>query len=253
MLQAFKLPVNSWLANQMIRSKRSRARKLAMYGSIMSNSNSDMSYFESEYFDENCCIYDEIQLGYILQRRRASNRPIPNLAHWAHIHKNPRTQCVFIRMMRFFNQEEYCSDLEPLFSHDSDAMVIDEISRTWGYMRYFNGEELMRDVLLTQPDETKVTIMHALSRIDSGDSLDTFIDIYTHSGSQKVRFEALRCMYNYGEAGMAKFEELEAVASETDKKIFDFFHNPLTREQIKLADSVEYEQAYGDNLYSVAL
>lgn len=252
MLNAFKLTVNLWIANRMIGSKRTRARRVATYASIMTNANNDLEYFESEYFDNNCCIYDEIQLGYILQRRRSIKRQIPNMAHWAHIHKNPEAQCIFIRMMRQFNQKEYCVDLEELFQHQADKAVIEEISRTWGFLRYTEGEEMMRDMMLTQPDDTKVTIMHALARINSGQSISAIEDSYLHSGSQRVRFEALRSLYNSGTLGRAKFEELRLRASnDADKRLFEFFNNPLTAEDVKLPKTDLYEQAYGDNLYSV--
>lgn len=251
MLRAFKIPVNQWIANQMMTSKRNRVRRLAMYASIMSNSNTDLQYFESEFFDENCCIYDEIQLGYVLQRRRNAKRQIPNLAHWAYIQKNPATQCVFIRLMRQFNQKEYCSELEELFQHNSDTELIEEISRTWGYLQYEAGEPLMNDMLLTQSDETKVTIMHALSRIGNDASIDSLVDVYKHSGNQHVRFEALRSLYNCGTTGLAKFTELEMTASPSDRSLFEFFHNPLTKKHIELSDTDEYESLYGDNIYSV--
>lgn len=251
MLNAFKITVNLWLANRMIGSKRKRARQIATYASIMTNTNNDMEYFESEYFDNNCCLYDEIQLGYVLQRRRSSKRKIPNMAHWAHIHKNPASQCIFIRMMRQFNQKEYCSELEDMFDYNADKSVIEEISRTWGYLQYAEGEELMRDIMLTQPDDTKVTIMHALARINSGNSIPAIVDLFQHSGSDRVKYEALRSLYNSGTVGRAKFEELRFKATEKDKRLFEFFMNPLTADDIELPKSDIYKQVNGDNLYSV--
>lgn len=252
MLNAFKLTVNMWIANSMLGSKRNRAKRVASYASIMTNSNSDLEYFESDFFDNNCCIYDEIQLGYILQRRKSSKRKIPNMAHFAHIHKDPQAQCIFIRMMRQFNQKEYCAELEELFQHQSDKSVIEEISRTWGYLKYVEGEELMRDMMFTQSDDTKVTIMHALARLNTGQSLSSIVDAYQHSGSQRVRFEALRSLYNYGPIGKAKFNEIRLAATkEEDLRMFEFFNNPLTAEDVALPKTDIYEQTYGDNLYSV--
>lgn len=251
MLQAFKLPINPWIANQMMSSKRNRARRLAMYTSIMANTNTNMEYFESEFFDKNCCIYDEIQIGYALQRMKAAKRRIPNLAHWARIQKNPQSQCIFIRLMRQFNQREYCADLEELFQYDSDKKVIEEISRTWGYLHYREAEESMRDLLMTQNDDTKVAIMHALTRIASGESLDALVHVYRQSGAQHVRYEALRCIYSYGPAGKAKFAELELKATPGERRLFEFFHNKYTFKEIELAENDNYEQIYGDNLYSV--
>ena len=253
MLNAFKLTVSLWLANRMMGSKRNRAKRVASYASIMTNSNNDLEYFESEFFDHNCCKYDEIQLGYILQRRLSSKRAIPNMAHWAHLHPNPDAQCIFIRMMRFFNQREYCSDLEELFLHQADPSVIQEISRTWGYLGYKEAEQNMREMMLTQSDEIKVTIMHALARFNTGESLDAIVDIYLHSGSQRVRYEALRSLYNYGAVGRAKFEELRLKAvEEGDKKLFEFFVNTMSLEDVKLPKNDFYEQMYGDNFYSVS-
>lgn len=251
MLRAFKLPINPWVANQLMNSKRNRVRRLAMYASIMSSSNMDLEYFESEFFDDNCCIYDEIQLGYVLKRRKHARRKIPNLAILALKQKNPGTQCIFIRLMRQFNQKEYCSELEELFQLNSDSELIEEISRTWGYLKYAEGEDLMNEVLLTQSDNTKIAIMHSLTRIGSGKSLGTLVDSYTNNGDPKVRYEALRCLWNYGDEGRAKFYELEQKATSADKPLFEFFHNDITKDEIPLSKEATFKMEYGENLYTV--
>ena len=251
MMRAFKLPISQWIANQLMASKRNRVRRLAMYASIMSSSNTDMDYFESEFFDDNCCLYDEIQLGYVLQRRRSAKRKLPNLAHWAFLQKNPATQCVFVRLMRQFDQREYCGELEELFQHNTDHELIQEIARTWGYLHYTEAEELLAQSLLTQPDDTKVAIMHALTRFATGKSLDAFVEGYKNSGDPHVRFEALRCLYNYGEAGRARLAELEASASPADFPVFAFFHNEIALAQVPLSMTDKYRSPYGDNIYTV--
>lgn len=251
MFLAFKLPISPWIANQMMNTKRIRAKRLAMYTSIMANTITNMNYFETKYFDDNCCIYDEIQIGYALQRMKSIKRRIPNIAHWAKLQKNPISQCIFIRLMRQFNQREYCADLEELYQYDSDKKVIEEISRTWGYLHYEEGEEMMRDLMMTQNDDTKVAIMHALTRIASGKSLEALITGYRHSGSQHVKYEALRCIYSYSEEGKAKFAELEASATPAESRLFEFFHNKYTFKEIELADTDTYDQLYGNNIFSI--
>lgn len=251
MFRAFRLPINQWLVNQLMNTKRKRVQRVAMYSSVLASACTDLSYFETEFFDENCCIYDEIQLGYVLQRHKLSKRQIPNLAHWAHIQKNPSTQCVFIRLMRQFNQKEHCAELEDFFNHNSDPELIQEISRTWGYLKYEEGEPLMNEMLMTQSNDVKVTIMHALVRIGSGNSLDSFVLNYVNNPTEFVKFEALRCIYNYGEIGMEKFKELEAKATEKEKKLFEFFNNPLTKERVKLGSSDIYRPLFGENIFSV--
>lgn len=252
MLRAFKAPTNQWIANQLINSKRRRVKRLAIYASIMSSSNMDLDYFESDFFGKNFCIYDEIQLGFVLQRRKSAKRKIPNLAHWASIQNESEAQAMFVRMMRQFNQKEYCSELEEMFHHNSEANLIEEIARTWGYLGYTDGEELMSDMMLTQPDNGKVSIMHALTRLNTGKSLNTLVDGYRNSGSPMVKFEALRCLYLYGEVGRNKFNELKAVATKQEKPLFEFFENELTIKDIPLEKSARYHSRYGDNLYSVA-
>ena len=252
MLRAFKAPTNQWIANRFINSRRKRLKRLAIYASIMSSSNMDLDYFESDFFGENFCIYDEIQLGFVLQRRKSANRKIPNLAHWATIQNDSEAQAMFVRMMRQFNQKEYCSELEEMFHHNSDSNLIEEIARTWGYLGYTDGETLMSDMLLTQPDNGKVSIMHALTRLNTGKSLHTLVDGYRNSGSPFVKFEALRCLYLYGEPGKTKFEELKSEATENEKPLFKFFENELTLQEIPLEKSARYHSRYGDNLFSVA-
>ncbi|MCH5227242.1 MAG: hypothetical protein J1F16_05435 [Muribaculaceae bacterium] len=252
MLRAFKVPTNQWIANQLINAKRHRVTRMAMYSSIMTNSNTDLQYFESEFFANHFCMYDEIQLGFVLQRRLSARRKIPNLAHWATIQNDPAAQAMFVRMMRQFNQKEYCFELEDLFNHSSPGELIEEIARTWGYLGYTEGEQLMSEMLLTQADDTKVAIMHALTRLNTGNSLEALVDGYKNSGSQHVKFEALRCIYLYGEKGREKFEQLRATATDRDSFYFNFFENELTLKEIPLEKTARYHSRYGDNLFSVA-
>lgn len=253
MLRAFKTPTNQWIANQLINAKRHRVKRMAMYASIMSSSNTDLEYFESDFFAENFCMYDEIQLGFVLQRRKSARRKIPNLAHWATIQKDPKAQEMFIRMMRQFNQAEYCYELEEMFHHNSEGELIEEIARTWGYLKYTEGEELMSEMMLTQADDCKVAIMHALTRLNTGKSLNTLVDGYRNSGNPHVKFEALRCIYLYGPEGRSKFFELRDMAvTEVERNLFRFFDNPLTLKEIPLEATARYHSRYGDNLFSVA-
>ena len=110
----------------------------------------------------------------------------------------------------------------------------------------------MSEMLLTQADDSKVAIMHALTRLNTGQSLNALVDGYRNSGSPHVKFEALRCIYLYGQQGRAKFEELKAQATERDDFYFKFFDNELTLKEIPLEKTARYHSRYGDNLFSVA-
>lgn len=251
MLRAFKLPINQWISNQLRNSKRIRVKRLAMYASIMTSANTDLEYFETEFFDRNCCVYDEIQLGYVLQRRLAMGRKMPNLAQLALHQRVPSTQAVFVRLMHQFQQTENCADLEELFLHSHDKKLREEICRTWGYLHYTESEELMQELIPTQPDEIKITIMHALTRLHTGKSLDVLVDGYKNNGDQLVKYEALRCLYSYGAAGREKFYELEKVAPQADRRLFEFFNNKITSEETLLSEEDLYDTHGELNFYSV--
>ena len=247
MLRTFKMYVSPWVINQLRASKNKYVQRLAMYASIMSSSDSDLDYFETSFFDENCCVNDEIELGFLLQRRRKSGIKLPNLANWALHQKNPSTQCVFVRLMRRFNQREYCPQLEDLFRQTNHKKLKEEISRTWGYLHYVESEKMLVDSLLMQPDDTKVAIMHAVTRMATGKSLHVLEDEYKEAVNPHVRFEALRCIYNYGDEGLARFHELEAEKTKDEEKYFSFFNNPITLAKIRL----DKEQAYHPSVETV--
>ncbi|MBQ9525416.1 MAG: HEAT repeat domain-containing protein [Bacteroidaceae bacterium] len=248
MIRTFKLPVSPWVINKLLSSKYLRVQRMAMYSNIMLSSDSDLDYFETDFFDKHCCIKDEIELAYSLQRRRKAGRKLPNLARWANLQKNERSQCMFVRLMRRFNQLQYCDQLTELYkTQPRKKKLIEEISRTWGYLNYSDGEDLLVDALLIQPDDTKVAIMHALTRFATGKSLGALLEGYYNTTNPHVRFEAIRCIYNYGEEGRAKFYELKQNALETDLKLFDFFDNPITLEKIRL----DKEQAYHPSVETV--
>lgn len=248
MIRTFKLPISPWVINKLLSSKYLRVQRLAMYSNIMLSSDSDLDYFETDFFDKHCCIKDEIELAYSLQRRRNNGRKLPNLARWANLQKNESSQCMFVRLMRRFQELEYCEQLTELYkTQPRKKKLIEEISRTWGYLHYTEGERLLIDALLTQPDDTKVAIMHALTRFATGKALDALLEGFQNTTNPHVRFEALRCMYNYGRKGRALFRKLEKEAKESDKKFFDFFNNPITLDKIGL----DKEQAYHPSVETV--
>ena len=247
MMRTFKLYISPWLINKLLNSKNTRVKRLAMYSLIMSSSDTDFEYFETDFFDSNSCIYDEIELGYALHRRLNIGLPLPNLAQWAHLQKDNQTRCVFVRLMRRFDQREYCSELVDLYQTCRHKKLIEEISRTWGYLHYVDGEPLMTGTIPTQPDDTKVAILHAITRIASGKSLPLLLDEYQNLSNPHVRFEALRCIYNYGQEGRELFDRLERKAPETDRHFFDFFHNSITLFRIPL----DKEQAYHPSVETV--
>lgn len=246
MIRAFKLYISPWVINKLLNYKQVRVRRLALYLSVMSSSDSELEYFETDFFDKNSCIYDEIELGYTLHRRRKAGLKLPNLAHWAHIQKNDSTKCMFVRLMRRFDQREYCDQLKDLFMESKHKKLIEEISRTWGYLHYTDGEQLLVNTMLTQPDDTKVAIMHAVTRMASGQNLELLLDGYRTSNPH-VRFEALRCMHSYGDEGRELLKKLEDEATPADKKFFTFFHNPITLARIPL----DKEQAYHPSVETV--
>lgn len=246
-MRTFKLPISPWVINKLLNSKYLRVQRLAMYSNIMSSSDSALDYFETDFFDNNCCIKDEIELGFSLQRRRKMGLKLPNLARWAHIQNNEKSQCMFVRLMRRFNEIEYCGQLKDLYTQTKKKKLIEEISRTWGYLHYVESEDMLIEALLTQPDDTKVAIMHAMTRLGTGRSIDALLDGFKNTTNPHVRYEALRCIYNYGPQGRALFEELEQKASEEDLKFFTFFHNPITLEKIRL----DKEQAYHPSVETV--
>ena len=240
MLCAFKLHISPWILNKTLESHNIRKRRLAMYAMVLSSTDNEFDYYESDFFDKHCCIYDEIELGYALYRRQRNGMKLPNLATWALRQAHPDTKCIFVRLMRRFDQRDACHILVNLYKESKHKKLIEEISRTWGYLHYTDSEQLMTDALLMQPDDTKVAIMHALTRLNTGKSLDTLAESFFIHTNPHVRFEALRCLYNYGPEGKKRFDEIEAQAAEVDKKYFVFFHNPITLEKIRL----DKEQAY---------
>ena len=246
-LRAFKIQVSPWVVNKLLNSKNMHVQRLAMYTTIMSSSDSSLEYFETDFFDKHCCIRDEIELAYSLQRRRKEGLKLPNLARWAHIQKNERTQCMFVRLMRRFEEVEYCGELTDLFCESKKKKLIEEISRTWGYLHYVDCENLLIDALMTQPDDTKVAIMHAMTRLGTGKSLNAMMVGFRNTTNPHVSFEALRCMYNYGDEGRKMFHILEQNSTDAEKKLFSFFYNPITLEKIRL----DKEQAYHPSVETV--
>ena len=242
MLRTFKLYISPWVLNKLVESKRSRIRRLAMYSAVRSSSENDLETFETEFFEKNSCIYDEIMIGYELQRRKKNGLRLPSMALWTTRFSSPDIKCMLVRLMRRFEQREYCYQLKDLFLQTHHKKLVEEICRTWGYLQYRDSEDLMAEAFSLQTDDTKVAIMHALARLRSGKNMNIFVYSYQNSNNPHVRFEALRCLYNYGREGKMALRELEKKADEKEKMFFAFFHNPITLDKIPLDELQIYHQ-----------
>ena len=219
MMSVFRLKVDAWLTNALLLSKSQTVRRLAVHASIMSGGDAKLDYFESDRFDRLCCIKDEIELGYSLQRRRSAGQKLPDLARLALLHDEVDAQCIFVKLMRYFGQSEHCSQLVDLFRDSKDHRLAMEIASTWGYLKYTDGEELLQEALLTRSDDVQVSFMQALTRMDTGRSVDALAGVFATAASSVTSYEALRCLYNYGQAGRCKFDELKAAARDTAKEV----------------------------------
>ena len=242
MMNMFRLDVDSWLTNALLLSKSQLVRRQAMHASIMSSADSNLEYFESDYFDRHSCIKDEIELGYSLYRRRVAGLQLPNLARLAHLQANADTQCIFVRLMRYFGQCEYCSQLADLFKQSKSHRLTEEIACTWGYLKYTDGEALLKEALLTQSDDVQVAIMQALTRMDTGQSENELAKIYQSAANKVISFEALRCLYNYGASGKDRFMQLEVAAKGTQKEdLFATFRNEIMKKRIAIDRELDYQ------------
>ncbi|MCR4765092.1 MAG: hypothetical protein K5856_02825 [Bacteroidaceae bacterium] len=249
MLRTFKLYISPWVINKLLENKRKRIRRLAMYSSVRGGSENDLEVFESDFYEKNNCIFDEITIGYELQRRKKNGMRLPNLALWTTRFESPEIKCMLVRMMRRFEQKEFCSQLRPMFDATHHKKLVEEICRTWGYLQYKESEDIMANAYSLQSDDTKVAIMHAIARLRSGKMSKAFVYSYENSRNPHVRFEALRCLYNYGREGRMELKELEKRANEKDKRFFAFFHNPITLQKIPLDELQIYHQTIETSFY----
>ena len=240
MMNIFRMDINLWLVNTMLMSKNPHVHRQAMYAAITSGVNDGMDYFTSEFFDQNSCMRDEIELGYAMQRRKASGVALPNLAHVALMHKHPATQRIFVRVMRSFGQSEYCSQLEPLFKSSRDARLTAEIATTWGALGYEPGEPLLTEVLPLQSDDVKITFLRALALLNTGQSKDLLREYFLKSLNPEVRLEALRCLYFLAGSDSREIAQLRQDAADEDKPFFQFFEMELGKKSIDLTDNQAY-------------
>lgn len=249
---ALRIPVNVWLSNTLKNTTSNYLHRMLAYASMSTSTNSSLEYFDSEFFGKECCQYDEIQLGYLFQKRRKLHLDIPDLVHWINIHTSTQARCIFIRLMRKFDLKDSCSALDEIFLNTNDNHLIKEIIRTWGFLKYERGVELMLNVFLLQPDDSKIAIMRAIQRIEVYKEPNSlFLDTYNSNSSFAVRREALRCLYNCGDTGKRMVAELEAEAEDKDKNLFSFFHNAITMQELEIDDSDNDEEEYEDNMFSV--
>ena len=241
----FRSYINPWVVNKLMNFRIVNIRRMAIYTSIISNSDTDLSYFGTSFFNKNCCVYDEIQLGYALQRRSERKLKLPNLANLVtQSDISPHVQCLFVRLMRKFNQKEYCDQLIDVFKSSHNSKLIEEIARTWGYLHFTPVEDLLKNNLLVFSDDAQVSILHAITRMNTGKSIDTLVEGFLSIQNPHVRFESLRCLYNYGQLGKAKLKELENTVPEADKKYFRFFYNPITKDKMAFDKDQIYRPSF---------
>ena len=256
MMGAFRQEINLWLINAVLESRNPCVRRLASHAAILSDGDTDLGYYESEFFNNNSCTKDEIELGYSLYRLQVNRQGTPDLARLALLQKNADTQSILVRLMRRFNSNDRqasCTQLESLFTNSTNKELTGEIALTWGYLGYTKGEKLMLAVLPTQPEETKIKLMHALTYLKSEQALDVFCDIFKHAVSDVLQFEALRCIYCYGDGEGSKFRQLESMYGKTYQHFFKFFifEDDKEKEEMRFDREVQAYEPLGNTAYNV--
>lgn len=131
-----------------------------------------------------------------------------------------------------------------VFKSSHNSKLIEEIARTWGYLHFTPVEDLLKNNLLVFSDDAKVSILHAITRMNTGKSIDTLVEGFLSIQNPHVRFESLRCLYNYGQLGKAKLKELENTVPEADKKYFRFFYNPITKDKMAFDKDQIYRPSF---------
>ncbi|MCF0203100.1 MAG: hypothetical protein HUK08_07030, partial [Bacteroidaceae bacterium] len=84
-----------------------------------------------------------------------------------------------------------------------------------------NAEEEMIKTYDYQPENIRRDILNAVLAIRSGKQLEFLTNCFRTSAARLTRELALSCIYNYGNEGRRRFEDIRATASPSDKILID--------------------------------
>lgn len=143
-------------------------------------------------------------LGWLKQ----TNHPMPKFALMAAETKNEDSAAFLIKEIGFWGSDEDKKAVADLLRSSSSRKIVEAALDVLGVKGNVAAEADIKDVYGRQSEPLRRSCLRAISRIDSGESVDFFVDAFEETSSLETKTCALECLYTYGRAGMDRFIKL---------------------------------------------
>lgn len=194
-------------------------RMLARLNYIMCSESNPYKYLQEDLNDHQSLLRPMI-LHHIFGWMKARNRRMPNFIMLADNVENHDTAAFLLQEVAYWgNPAEQAQLSEYLLSAKKGCRSA--AIKALAILKDSSAEEKMISTFDYQPENVRVDIMNALLSIKSGNQVSFYENVYNTSASRSMRELALACLYEYGEVGRRKFEEIRMKASDEEKVLLD--------------------------------
>lgn len=198
-------------------------RKTALFTYAWNNPNEALSYFESNEFEQYCCLYDMMIFHDIMKRNAKRGYSFPDILNWVSTKERKKSKALFVREMRYLGISDKCADMIPIFTGSKDADMNREIVTNWGEFKFAEAEPIMIESYSYQEEKVQRAILCSIRKLMTGNSAEFLKVAYQNATDYDVKIEAIKSLFAYYRNGNLG-GDIEQLAKPGDEDLFKYFN-----------------------------
>lgn len=188
-------------------------------------------FLNADYLNSNFVRWDSLEFDNLLNECKAQGKDMPSFLPIIYSVKTDKVQAMLIEMVGKYGTEEECRALFDFFDSDNE-LIRRAAYRAMGIHRFLPAEKVMMAHFPTEHEVVRRTILHAISKIHSGQAEGFLKKVYGMTASYHTRRTILKVLRHYSDLGMQYFYELQAKATPREMPIFWHVEDPIINREV---------------------
>lgn len=184
-------------------------------------SREDPFRFLEEGYDNDFVLIDTLMIHHVFAMRRGAGKPLPPLLPYAESCTDENLRATMICEVGWWSSDEEVHEVKRYFNSSNELCRASAFS-TVGQRRYVPLEGELIKAFSQQTEDLRRVVLRSVAAIGSGKAIDFFEKVACQTSSDTTRRCALYCLWHYGPAGKAAFEQLRAADTPERQQVYEY-------------------------------
>lgn len=230
-IRLLHLPMPESIMARLINDRNLALRYAARLYHALASHDEPYMFLNADYFNSDFVCWDCLEFDNLLNECKAQGKDMPSFMPIIYSVKSNNVQAQLIEMVGKYGSDEECRALFDFFDSD-DELIKRAAYRAMGLHRFLPAEKVMMAHFPTEHEVVHRTILHAISKIHSGQAEGFLKKVYGMTASYHTRRTILKALRGYSDLGMQYFYELQAKATPQEMPIFWHVEDPIINREI---------------------